>query len=106
MQKVDTIEHFQQLTIDNNQFIFFKNSMTCPISSNAFSQFEQFTKEYPKVPAYYLNVQQSRALSNYIAETYGIKHESPQIILFKNNEAKWHTSHWNITKEAIEKHVL
>jgi len=106
MQKIDTIEQFQKLTNDLDKFIFFKNSMTCPISTSAFSQFEQFTQEYPNVPTYYLNVQQSRELSNYIAEKFGVKHESPQILLFQDKQIVWHTSHWSITKEEIEKQAL
>ncbi|WP_243291053.1 bacillithiol system redox-active protein YtxJ [Bacillus sp. FJAT-47783] len=99
--KIDTIQQFQHLLEEHESFVFFKNSMTCPISSQAFSEYDTFTNAYPELPSYYLNVQQSRELSNYIAETFNVKHESPQVLLFKNKEVKWHISHWNITKKTL-----
>ncbi|WP_419150964.1 bacillithiol system redox-active protein YtxJ [Aeribacillus alveayuensis] len=104
--KIDTIEQFQDLIEKHNKFVIFKNSVTCPISAAAFSQFDEFTNGHPEIAAYYLNVQESRSLSNYIAETYHIKHESPQVLLFENENVRWHTSHWEITKEALEVNIL
>lgn len=49
----------------------------------------------------YLKVQESRPLSNYIAEQYGIKHESPQAFIFTNGNVKWHASHSQITAQAL-----
>jgi bacillithiol system protein YtxJ len=54
---------------------------------------------------YYLHVQEARALSNYIAETYSIKHESPQALLFKDGKVVWDASHWKITYASLQENV-
>ncbi|NSL51323.1 bacillithiol system redox-active protein YtxJ [Calidifontibacillus erzurumensis] len=105
-QKISTIEEFTEILKNNDKFLLIKHSLTCPISSNAFNEYEKFT-ESTDLPTYFLYVQDDRPLSNYIAETFGVKHESPQAILFENQAVKWHASHWKITeaslKEAVEK---
>lgn len=103
---IDTIEQFKELENKHDSFLFFKNSITCPISHGAFDEFNHFIAEHKEVPAYYLNVQTSRELSNYIAETFQIKHESPQILLFKNKNVVWNTSHSNITYDVIVKATI
>jgi bacillithiol system protein YtxJ len=53
-------------------------------------------------------VQESRSLSDLVARETGIRHESPQVILFRNGEPVWNTSHHGITaeslREALESH--
>mgnify|MGYP001492338567 CR=1 FL=1 len=87
--------------------LLFKQSTTCPVSANAFEEFQQFLKENSEdLAAYFVKVRESRPVSNKIAEDLGVVHQSPQIILIKDNEAIWDTSHMNITvdtiKEALE----
>ncbi|MGG3887795.1 bacillithiol system redox-active protein YtxJ [Metabacillus fastidiosus] len=103
---IETVEQFKELENKHDTFLFLKNSVTCPISQGAFDEFNQFISEHKEVPAYYLNVQTARELSNYIAETFQIKHESPQILLIKNKEVIWNTSHSNITYDKLKKAVL
>ena len=38
---------------------------------------------------------------NHIAEKYQIKHESPQAILFSQNNVVWNASHWKITNKSL-----
>ena len=83
--------------------ILFKHSATCPVSADAYDQFNEFADSHPDFPCTYLVVQEDRELSTEIAETFHVKHESPQAILFRNGNVAWHASHWNITKDAIEK---
>ncbi|WP_313639956.1 monothiol bacilliredoxin BrxC family protein, partial [Paenibacillus sp.] len=45
------------------------------------------------------------SVSNQIAEEFGIKHESPQLFLLEDNEVRWNTSHWKITRDAIKEAV-
>ncbi|MEK3807607.1 bacillithiol system redox-active protein YtxJ [Metabacillus sp. SLBN-84] len=100
--KIDTVEDFQKITEQEGVFLFFKNSLTCPIAQAAFSEFSAFTEGNDSIPAYYLNVQEARPLSNYIAETYGIRHESPQALLFKDKQVVWNESHWKITADSLK----
>jgi bacillithiol system protein YtxJ len=98
--KIQTQEQFEEL-VKKDSFLLIKHSLTCPVSGAAFEEYENFLKENGDVNTAYLAVQEARPLSNYIAETYNIKHESPQAILFKNGEPAWNASHWKITNDAL-----
>ena len=100
-EKVETIEQFTKLVKENQKFILLKHSLTCPISQEAYDEFDQFCESNKDCNAYYLYVQEARPLSNYIAETYGIKHESPQALIFENDSVKWHASHFKITEKSL-----
>ena len=102
--QVTTIEEFNNIEGTMDLFLLIKHSLSCRISGNAFEEYENFTKEND-FPTYYLYVQEARPLSNYIAETYAVKHESPQALLFKNGEVKWHASHWDITKSSLKQAI-
>jgi bacillithiol system protein YtxJ len=103
-KQVTTIEEFDNLVRSNAKFLLIKHSLTCPISGNAFDEYEDFTKDID-FPTYYLYVQEARPLSNYIAETFAVKHESPQALLFESGKVKWHASHWDITKSSLKKAI-
>ncbi|WP_026690693.1 bacillithiol system redox-active protein YtxJ [Alteribacter aurantiacus] len=103
MTKITTVEEWEKLLSDEEQFYFLKNSTTCPISTQAFDETEKFSEEAQSVPVYYLNVQEARPLSNEIANHVNVKHESPQIFLVEGGEVKWHASHWNVTKDTLSK---
>lgn len=102
LTKLTEEQEFENVLNNNTQFLMFKHSLTCPISKAAFDEYHQFLEEHKELPSYYLAVQEGRSLSNFIAEKFEIKHESPQIFYFENGSVKWHTSHGKITKVAIE----
>lgn len=101
LEKIETIEQFDELIKKESKFYLLKHSLTCPISHAAYKEYEKYADESHDVPTYYLAVQDSRPLSNDIAEKFQIKHESPQAILFSNGEALWNASHWKITNRAL-----
>ncbi|OCA92220.1 bacillithiol system redox-active protein YtxJ [Pseudobacillus wudalianchiensis] len=102
MEKVDLIADFERLVEENKRFFFLKHSTTCPVSSSAFNEYQAFLHEHPEEKGYYLAVQDSRELSNYIAGEYNIIHQSPQAFLFEKGQPVWNESHWKITKEQLE----
>ncbi|KAA0549064.1 bacillithiol system redox-active protein YtxJ [Bacillus sp. BGMRC 2118] len=104
-ERVSTIEAFEQVVKEKSEFLFVKHSLTCPVSGAAFEEYEKFARESEDVNTYYLYVQEDRPLSNYIAETYSIKHESPQALLFKNGQVVWDASHWKITYKTLMENV-
>lgn len=104
-KQISTVEEYKQLLENEGTFLFFKHSMTCPISANAFEEFEKFMEDHEEIPAYFLFVQHSRQLSSHIAETTAITHQSPQAILFKDGKPVWNDSHWSLTYDAFEKNV-
>jgi bacillithiol system protein YtxJ len=53
-----------------------------------------------------VDVNNNRKRSNEISEIYGIRHESPQIIIIdENDHVKWHASHYSITEEHIKQAI-
>ncbi|MGO4183309.1 bacillithiol system redox-active protein YtxJ [Paenibacillus sp. TAF43_2] len=83
--------------------VVFKHSTTCPVSANAYQEFNQYLDGKPREDVEYVLVKviESRPVSNQIAEDTSVKHESPQIIFIEKKEKVWTTSHWSITKAHI-----
>jgi len=83
--------------------VIFKHSVTCGISAGARRRFEEFVESSDggEVEFHLLEVQHSRPLSQAIAETTGVRHQSPQAILLRDGEAVWDTSHGRITGAAL-----
>lgn len=102
MKQLHSQNDFQQVLETNEQFFLLKHSLTCPISSTAKKAYERFA-ETTQTPTYILHIQDSRDLSQQIANNHGVRHESPQIIQFKDQEVAWHTSHWDITPDSLER---
>jgi bacillithiol system protein YtxJ len=103
MIKLDTVDQFEQVAENGEPFLLLKHSVTCPISLTAYEEYEKFFNENPQYKSCFLTVQDARPLSNYIAEKYHIKHESPQAILFVNKDVAWHASHRQITNTTLRK---
>ena len=49
-----------------------------------------------------IRVVEARAASNLVAEQTGIRHESPQVLLFKDGEAVFDLDNWSITPETLD----
>jgi bacillithiol system protein YtxJ len=104
-QKIETVEQFTEVVRNNEKIVVLKHSTTCPISQEAYDEFNSFVEGNEDVAAYFLYVQDARSLSNYIAEHYDIKHESPQVLVIENNQVKWNASHWKITNKSLAEAV-
>lgn len=104
LKKIETEEQFNEL-VQKDTFLFFKHSLTCPVSADAFEEYQQFIALHSDLPTAYLAVQEARPLSNYIAETYEIKHQSPQAIFFKEGKPTWNDSHWRITQTSLSENL-
>lgn len=80
-----------------------KHSTRCPISSAAYEQWNTYIAKAPNEEVEYalVLVVEDRPVSNLIAESLDVKHESPQLILVKQGKAVAHTSHWHITEDKL-----
>lgn len=81
--------------------VFFKHSITCPISRNVFNEVAAVDAEI-----WVMVVQDARKVSNSIAEKTGIKHESPQTIIIRDGKAVYHASHYDATAEDISNALM
>lgn len=100
MKNLTSTDEFDLLMKSREPLLVFKHSTTCPISAAAYEQVHAFEGKSP-VPIYLLKVIEDRTASNYVAEVTGIKHESPQAILFKEGKPVFSVTHWKITENAL-----
>lgn len=80
--------------------VLFKHSLTCPISSAAYQEMTGVEADVSLIV-----VQRARDVSREVETLTGIRHESPQAIILRNGRAVWNTSHWRITRSAVEEAV-
>lgn len=86
--------------------LIFKHSLTCPISSMAKHRVEgKWDFEHDEIEAYYLDLLNHRNVSNAVASTFNIPHESPQILLIQDGHCIFDTSHLDITVEGIRRQL-
>lgn len=83
--------------------LLFKHSTRCPISANAWKEFQSYLSGTPDENTEYVVVKviESRDVSNAVANDLNVVHQSPQVLLIRNKKAVWDTSHSNITQGAI-----
>lgn len=73
----------------------FKHSSRCGTSSMVLRRFEKQMQEREQ-SYYFLDIFACRSLSNTIAESMEIRHESPQLLVLKDGKAFKHASHFGI----------
>lgn len=82
--------------------LFFKHSTTCFISKTVLKNLESqisSSENKDKIDLYYLDLLHFRPISNLMANDLDLAHQSPQAILIKNGEVKYHASHESIDFE-------
>ena len=57
------------------------------------------------VEAHYLDLLSYRSVSNYIAESLSVHHESPQLILLKDGEVIYDSSHLDISVDELKESI-
>lgn len=80
--------------------LLFKHSAACPVSGRANRELRRLADD-EDLPVYRLVVQESRALSDEIADTLGIRHETPQAILLYEKTPVFNTSHFDVTVDTL-----
>lgn len=99
---------WDQLLADSGSapVLVFKHSTSCPISAEAHDQYARFLRNArPGIVYALVHVIEARPVSNRIAETLKLKHESPQAILVSGGQVVWHDSHWRLTEEKMTEAV-
>ena len=100
--KIDSEAGLEQASEHSTQepVVLFKHSTRCGISRRARRQIEALT-EANDPPVYEVVVQEARPLSNTIAESLGIKHQSPQVIILHQRQPIFDASHGSVTATAV-----
>lgn len=86
--------------------VVMKHSATCGISAYAYELLSRgFQSGELTAPVHVLVVQQSRDLSNHIADALAVRHQSPQILVISKGQCRFNCSHHSITAGAVSEAV-
>lgn len=86
--------------------VIFKHSVTCGISAHAKERLiDGFEMIENDVDFHYLDLLAYRSISNFIAQTLHVTHQSPQIIIISNKEVVYTDSHHSIQVHKIAKAI-
>lgn len=80
--------------------VVFKHSSACSLSARADEQIRTLDESINR-PIYKLVVQNNRSLSDKIADSLGIRHETPQAIILEGRTPKFDTSHFDVTVDTL-----
>lgn len=89
---------------ENEPVAIFKHSTRCGISSMVIKRFaNSFDEELKSYKVYYLDLLNYREISNEIAYTFQVLHQSPQLLVIKKGEVVSHASHYDIAQINLKK---
>ena len=107
--KIDSVDHLEPVFDSSHKkpVLIFKHSLTCPVSDAAFREYNKFlaASDGGAVDYRLVEVQNARPVSDAIETRSGIRHESPQAILFRDGQPVWHASHFAITAKSLAEAV-
>jgi len=89
-----------QSNSEEQPVLIFKHSSACPVSAKADEELTPLA-EADALPVYKLVVQESRALSDEIAEALDVRHETPQAIVLDDQRPVFDASHFDVTADAV-----
>ena len=104
---VTSVEDFHNVvsTEEEKVKLFFKHSTRCSISIMVLSSFEGSWNQDVEVNLYFVDLLKHRDVSNEIAKTFNVVHQSPQLIVVKGGEVIYSASHSSINTREIEKAI-
>ncbi|MDR3714571.1 MAG: bacillithiol system redox-active protein YtxJ [Puia sp.] len=80
--------------------VIFKHSTSCSISKMVLNRLER--NEAPaSLDFYFLDLLKYRPVSNQVAETFRITHQSPQVLLIRDGKCVYDESHTGISMDEI-----
>jgi bacillithiol system protein YtxJ len=104
MLRIATEEDVERL-FRSETAVLYKHSPTWPLCLSALEEVETFAEQRLDVLFFLVDVRAQRSLSQQIAARVGVRHESPQVIVFRRGAPVWNASHSDVTSTDIARHV-
>ena len=102
---IDQIKQIRSLSKSETVFIF-KHSTRCGISKMVIKRFENmFDESMSNVKVYYLDILNYRDVSDKVGVTFNVIHQSPQLLIIKNEVSVFNASHQDITSIKLQDHL-
>lgn len=83
--------------------VLYKHSDRCWMCALAIRQVRRFAKSNPETPVYQVDVIEGRKISNALAQSLGIAHQSPQVMVVNEGGVVWHGSHFGIRERFLSR---
>ena len=102
LTSLEQIEEIKKLSLEKPVFIF-KHSTRCSISSMSLNRVLRKWQDGDgeTIEPFYLDLIANRDISDKVAQEFGVPHQSPQVIVIKNAEAVYDSSHFDISYANI-----
>ena len=102
---IDQIKQIRSLSKSETVFIF-KHSTRCGISKMVIKRFENmFDESMSNVKVYYLDLLNYRDVSDKVGVTFNVIHQSPQLLIIKNEVSVFNASHQDITSVRLQDYL-
>ena len=83
--------------------VIYKHSSRCGTSFFVRKRLEMdWSFKDGEIDIYFLDLIKHRELSDEVSRTFGVRHESPQILVIRDGEAVFDTSHGGVSVSAIK----
>ena len=77
--------------------VLFKHSDTCGVSARAYAEMSKLRE-----PVGLITVQKARTVSDEIEKRWNVDHESPQVLIIRDDKVVWDASHFQVKAEQVE----
>ncbi len=100
--RIDSFDRLDEIFSESHErpVVIFKHSNSCGISADLQYQLASVDGMINMVV-----VQESRPLSDAIAQRTGFRHQSPQVFVIKDGEVVYQASHYAIDPKTIGEHI-
>ena len=103
LNRIEQLEEIKKASY-NKPAVIFKHSISCGISGMAKYKLEEnWNFQDEDLDFYYLDLINNRPVSNAVAQTFNVVHQSPQILVIKDGVSIYDTSHHMVGVPAIKK---
>jgi len=105
--QLESIKQLETITENSNNKtqVVYKHSSTCGISRMVLGMFTDTYDTDLDIDLYFLTIQNHRDVSNAIEDKFAVRHESPQLLVVKNEAVVFHTSHGAIADTDFTKYL-
>lgn len=103
LTRLEQLEQMEKESADQPVALF-KHSTSCGVSAFVRRNLESSLKKggEGKAKLYFLDLLAHRDVSNEVARKWGVRHESPQLIILQNGKVVDHASHASISASMIQ----
>jgi bacillithiol system protein YtxJ len=102
LDQLDTIKKQSK----TESILIFKHSTRCGISKMVIKQFEGlFQENHQHLKVYYLDLLNYRNVSDEVGYTFQVMHQSPQLLVIKNEASVHAVSHNDITQINLTRFI-